>query len=68
MGPERDQHEADHGFDRLRYRFGNGAAEQDGGTRERKQGQRVAEPQVNPCLTMSPTWVRRAAILETAAM
>ena len=38
------QHEADHGFDRLRHRFRNGAAEQDGGTRERKQGQRVAEP------------------------
>ena len=30
--------------DRLRDRFWNGAAEQDGGTRERKQGQRVAEP------------------------
>ena len=25
-------------------------------------------PQVSPCLTMSPTWLRRAAMLETAAM
>jgi hypothetical protein len=25
-------------------------------------------PQVSPCLTMSLTWVRRAAMLETAAI
>jgi hypothetical protein len=25
-------------------------------------------PQVRPCLTMSATWLRRAAMLETAAM
>src|SRR4051794_25819985 len=68
MGAETDQHQSHRRFHRPRQVFRKRLTEQYRRPGNGEQRQRMAEPQVRPCLTMSPTWVRRAAMLETAAM
>ena len=68
MGAEADQHQADSSLIEPGNGFGDDQAEQDGAACKDEQRQRVAKPQVRPCLTISATWLRRAAMLETAAI
>jgi hypothetical protein len=68
MRAKANQHDSDRSLQRTRQRFRYRMTEQNGSTRKGEQRQRVAQAQVGPCLTMSFTSLRRAAIEDTAAI
>ena len=68
MRAEVDQHDSDRGLERPRQFFRDGVAEQDSRAGKDEQRQRMAESPGQPCLTISPTSLRRAAIEDTAAI
>src|SRR5690349_23705074 len=53
-----DQHDADRRLERPSQTFRDGVIKQDGRAGKDEQRQRMASPQVSPCLTMSPTSLR----------
>ncbi len=68
MRAETYHHDANRALERLRDMFRNRMPQDNGRAGEQESVMVWPSPHVSPCRTMSPTLVRRAAMLETAAI